>query len=60
MKYDLIFFLLGAWACALGFPMYGVPLFTFGSFWAIIVNEDTSGFSLLFCLANIVALLRIL
>jgi hypothetical protein len=60
MKIDLILFLLGAWACALGFPMYGVPLFTFGSLAAIIVNEDTSGFTLMFCLANVVALLRVL
>ncbi len=60
MKFDLVLFLFGAWACALGFPVWGVPLFMFGSLWAIIVNEDTSGFTLLFCLANIVALLRVL
>jgi len=60
MKIDLILFLLGAWLCALGFPAYGVPFFLFGSLWAIIMNEDTSAFTLMFCLANIVALLRVL
>ena len=51
---------IGAWLCAFGFVQFGIVAFLFSSIWAIIVQEDTSVFTMLFFAANIFAFWRIL
>lgn len=51
---------VGAWFCAFGFVQLGIVAFLISSIWAIIVQEDTSVFTMLFLSANIVAFWRIL
>jgi hypothetical protein len=50
---------IGAWLCATGLYLPGIVTFMISSIWSIIVDEDTSLYTLAFFGANIVAFFRI-
>lgn len=50
---------IGAWLCVAGFVPFGIAAFIASSVYAIIVEEDTSIYTLLFFSANLVAAARI-
>jgi hypothetical protein len=51
---------IGAWLCATGFYTVGIIAFLIGSLYSIIIDEDTSVYTLAFLGANIVAFYRVI
>lgn len=58
-KFPSLLAVIGAWLCAFGLVSFGLAAFLFSSLWAIVVEEDTSIYTLAFLLANLVAFCRV-